>query len=75
MQTARTGYGGMILARPNPEADAERQRRKEEEKQRKKAERERRGSVTQRLKRVLSRDSGDGKDGKEAAGREGKVVG
>ena len=71
VQNGPSGYAGMILARPDPAADAEAQRRKAEEKERKKAERERRGSVTQRLKKVISRESRDSKGG---AGAGTKVV-
>src|ERR1700761_2287500 len=39
-QTVSSYYDGMILARPNPEADAERKRTEEEEKATKKAERD-----------------------------------
>lgn len=43
-----------------PETSEERKRRKEEERERKKAERDRRGSVGQRLMRVISGSSRDG---------------
>jgi hypothetical protein len=43
-----------------PETDEERKRRKAEEKERKKADRDRRGSVSQRLMRVISGGSKDG---------------
>ncbi len=56
MQTGATrgGFSGL-----EPETDEERKRRKAEEKERKKADRARRGSVTQRLMRVISGGSKD----------------
>jgi len=51
-----------------PETDEERKRRKGEEKERKRAERDRRGSVGQRLMRVIS---GSSKEAASAAASEG----
>ncbi|KAL6240791.1 hypothetical protein RBB50_012355 [Rhinocladiella similis] len=52
-----------VIAGLNPETDEERKQRKAAEKAAKKAEHERRGSLTERLARVISGGSNSSKDG------------
>ncbi len=60
MRTASSGYHNTELT---PETAEERKRRREAEKEQKRAQSERRGSITDRLKKVIRRSSQDGADG------------